>query len=287
MFDRISNGFSLARSSWAVLIKDKHLIVFPIVSGFLFLIVLASFAVPLATLVDWNKFQQQLQANNNRPPIWVYALSFAFYFSTYFVIIFCNSALISCAMMRFNGQEPSVGDGFRMAMSRLPQIFAWALVSATVGVLLKVIENAHEKVGYYISMLLGAAWSIMTFFVVPVLVVEKTGPFEAVSRSMSLLRRTWGEALIGRLGLGFFLFLLFIPVLLLFVAGVFALTSNAVPVGIALLVVGFIGLLLHSAISSALHTILLAALYQYAADNQVPEAFDRNTFEHAFQPKTA
>ena len=110
-------------------------------------------------------------------------VSFAFYFSTYFVIIFCNSALISCAMMRFNGQEPSVGDGFRMAMSRLPQIFAWALVSATVGMLLKVIENAHEKVGYYISMLLGAAWSIMTFFVVPVLVVEKTGPFEAVGRS--------------------------------------------------------------------------------------------------------
>ena len=133
------------RSSWAVLIKDKHLIVFPIVSGFLFLIVLASFAVPLATLVDWNKFQQQLQANNNRPPIWVYALSFAFYFSTYFVIIFCNSALISCAMMRFNGQEPSVGDGFRMAMSRLPQIFAWALVSATVGVLLKVIENSARE----------------------------------------------------------------------------------------------------------------------------------------------
>ena len=183
--------------------------------------------------MDWNKFQQQLQANNNNRPSGFTPLSFAFYFCTYFVIIFCNSALISCAMMRFNGQEPSVGDGFRMAMARLPQIFAWALVSATVGVLLKVIENAHEKVGYYISMLLGAAWSIMTFFVVPVLVVEKTGPFEAVSRSMSLLRQTWGEALIGRLGLGFFLFLLFIPVLLLFVAGVFALTSNAVPVGIA------------------------------------------------------
>jgi hypothetical protein len=287
MFDRISNGFSLARSSWAVLVKDKHLIVFPIVSGFLFLLVLASFAVPLATLVDWNKFQQQLQANNNKPPIWVYALSFAFYFCTYFVIIFCNSALISCAMLRFNGQEPSVGDGFRMAMARLPQIFAWALVSATVGVLLKAIENAHEKAGYYVSMILGTAWSVMTFFVVPVLVVEKTGPIEAVSRSMSLLRRTWGEALVGRLGLGFFLFLLFIPVLLLFVAGAFAVANHAVAVGIALLVVGFIGLLLHSAISSALNTILLAALYQYAADNQVPEAFDRHTIEHAFQPKAA
>ena len=267
--------------------KDKHLIVFPIVSGILFMIVLASFAVPLATLVDWTRFDQQMQANNNKPPAWIYAVSFAFYFCTYFVIIFCNSALISCAMMRFNGQQPSVGDGFRMAMARLPQIFAWALVSATVGVLLKVIENAHEKVGYYVAMLLGSAWSIMTFFVVPVLVVEKTGPFEAVGRSLSLLRRTWGEALVGRLGLGLFLFLLFIPVLLLFVAGILAFAKGMVPVGIALIVVAVIALLLHSAISSALNTILLAALYQYAADDRVPDEFDRHTFAGAFQPKTA
>src|SRR6476620_9802819 len=107
MFDRISNGMSLARSSWAVLVKDKHLILFPIVSGFLFLLVLVSFAVPLATLVDWNQVQQQANANKGRPPVWVYPVAFAFYFCTYFVIIFCNSALISCAMMRFNGQEPS------------------------------------------------------------------------------------------------------------------------------------------------------------------------------------
>jgi len=287
MFDRISNGMSLARSSWGVLVKDKHLIVFPIVSGFLFLVVLMSFAVPLYKLVDWAQFDQQLKANNNKPPAWVYAVSFGFYFCSYFVIIFCNSALISCAMLRFNGQEPSVGDGFRMAMARLPQIFAWALVSATVGVLLKVIENVHEKVGYYVSMLLGTAWSIMTFFVVPVLVVEKTGPFEAVSRSMSLLRRTWGEALVGRLGLGFFLLLLFLPVLALFVLGIMAVASGSGPIGVGLIIAGFVALLMHSAISSALHTILLAALYQYAADDRVPEEFDRSTFEGAFQPKTA
>lgn len=287
MFDRLSNGFSLARSSWAVLVKDKHLIVFPIISGILFLIVLGSFAVPLATLVDWDAVQKQANANNGRLPVWFYPVAFAFYFCTYFVIIFCNSALISCAMLRFNGQEPSVGDGFRMAMARLPQIFAWALVSATVGMLLKVIENAHEKVGYYVSMILGAAWSIMTFFVVPVLVVEKTGPIEAVKRSIAILRKTWGEALVGRLGLGLFLFLLFIPVIVLFIAGGLMLANAMVPAGIAVLVVAVIALLLHSAISSALNTILLAALYHYAADDRVPDGFDRHTFESAFQPKPA
>jgi hypothetical protein len=282
MFQRISNGFSLAGSTWRVLIKDKHLLAFPIVSGSLFLLVVASFFVPLATLVDWNQFQQQLQQNNNKPPVWVYAVAFAFYFCTYFVIIFCNSALLSCAFLRFNGETPRLSDGFRMAMARLPQIFAWALVSATVGVLLKVIENVHEKVGEIVASLLGTAWSIMTFFVVPVLVVEKTGPMAAVGRSLSLLRKTWGEALVGNMGLNFILFLLFIPIIIVFVVGVLLLAKGMAPVGVAIMVVAGILFLLHMAVSSALHTIFLAALYQYAADDRVPEGFDRHVMATAF-----
>lgn len=285
MFDRISNGFSLARSSWGVLAKDKHLIWFPIVSGFLFLLVLASFAFPLATLVDWNRVDQQMQNNNGKPPAWVYAVAFGFYFATYFVIIFCNSALVACALMRFNGQEPRLSDGFRMAMARLPQIFAWALVSATVGVILQVVENAHEKVGYYVSLVLGTAWSIMTFFVVPVLVVEKTGPFAAVGRSVSLMRKTWGEALVGHMGVGFFLFLLFIPVLLLLLAGGFLLAKGSTTVGVVLLVAGVIAALLHAAVSSAMNTILVAALYQYASDKGTPAGFEERQFAGAFESK--
>jgi hypothetical protein len=282
MFERISNGFSLAGSTWRVLVKDKHLLAFPIVSGFLFTLVVISFVVPLATLVDWNQFQQQLQKNNNKPPVWVYAVSFAFYFCNYFVIVFCNSALVSCALLRFNGETPRLSDGFRMALARLPQIFAWALVSATVGVLLNVIENIHEKVGEIVAALLGTAWSVMTFFVVPVLVVEKVGPMAAVGRSLSLLRKTWGEALVGHMGLNFILFLLAIPCVILLIVGVVVLANGMVPLGIALLVAGGIAFLLQMAVSSALHTIFLAALYQYAADNRVPEGFDRNVLASAF-----
>ncbi|MBA4187040.1 MAG: hypothetical protein C0467_03385 [Planctomycetaceae bacterium] len=286
MFDKITNGFSLARSSWGVLAKDKQLIWFPLISGFMFVLVVASFAVPLATLVDWNQVKHQTEQNNGKPPVWMYGVAFGFYFACYFVMIFCNAALISCAMMRFNGRDPSLMDGFGMAMARLPQIFAWALVSATVGVLLQVIESANEQVGYYVSLILGTAWSVMTFFVVPVLVVEKTGPLAAVGRSVSLIRQTWGESLVGRMGINFAMFLLAIPVILLFLAGGFLLAKGMVPVGVALLVAAFIALMLHMAISSALNTILLAALYQYAADRNVPSGFDREQFEGAFQTKT-
>jgi hypothetical protein len=284
MFDRISNGFALARGSWAVLRKDKHLIWFPIVSGFLFLLVVASFAVPLATLVDWNQVTQQVQ-NNGRPPVWVYPVTFAFYFCCYFVIVFCNAALVSCALVRFNGQEPRLSDGFRMALARLPQIFAWALVSATVGVILKAIENAHEDAGYYISLVFGFVWTLLTFFVVPILVVEKAGPFAAVRRSSALFVKTWGERAVSHMGLGLVMFLLFLPLVLVFLLGGYMLAQGMTAAGIAVLVVGGIGVLLHSAIGSALNTILLAALYQYAADDRVPDEFDRSRFSHAFESK--
>lgn len=286
MFDRISNGFALAGSSWRVLRKDKHLLVFPIVSGFLFVLVVASFLVPLATLVDWAKVEQQVNANH-KPPLWAYAVAFAFYFCTYFVTVFCNAALISCAFLRFNGESPTVADGFRAALSRLPQIFAWAVVSATVGVLLKVIENINEKVGEIVASLLGTVWSVMTYFVVPILVVEKAGPVAAVSRSVSLLKRTWGEALVGRMGIGFVLFLVALPIILVLIAGVYLLATGMVPAGAALLIAGGVLLLIYTAVSAALHTILLAALYQYAADGQVPEGFERGAFSGAFAPKTA
>ena len=124
----------------------------------------------------------------------------------------------------------------------------------------EVVENAHEKVGEVIASLLGTAWSVMTFFVVPVLVVEKVGPFAAVGRSISLLKKTWGEALVGNMGLNFVMFLLAIPVILLFVAGGVLLAMGHAAPGVAFLVLGGVALLLHMAISSALHTILLAAL---------------------------
>ena len=233
MFDRIARSFELAKASWNVLRQDKKLVVFPLLSGLGVLLVMISFVGPILGLQIAGKIDLDPNNNGGQVPIWVYPVTFAFYFCTYFVIIFCNSALVSCALLRFNGEEATLGDGFRAAASRLPQIFAWALVSATVGMLLKVVESLHEKVGEIISAVLGTAWSVITFFVVPVLVVEKVGPFDAIGRSLSILKKTWGEALVGGFGLGFFKLLLFIPGFLLLLAGGY-LASQVQPAGVGL-----------------------------------------------------
>lgn len=284
MFERISNSFALARSSWGVLRTDKQLIVFPILSGIACFLVTISFCMPFLFNPKMLNFLND-EINVQKVPWWFYVVAFAFYFCNYFVVIFFNSALISCALIRFSGETPTLGDGLRAASARLPQILAWALVSATVGVILKAIENAHEKAGWIISAILGTAWSIMTYFVVPVLVVEKVGPFAAVGRSIQILKKTWGEALVGHLGLGFFTFLLALPGILLLVVGIALLAAVNPIVGGIVIALSVVYLLLWSAASSALSGIFLAALYQYAAQSAVPIGFDEDMLEHAFQPK--
>jgi hypothetical protein len=280
MFERFSRSFALAGSSWHVLRQDKKLVVFPIVSGIACLFVLLSFAIPMTILA----IQGHIPLDDGSPPWWTYVVAFAYYFCSYFVIIFCNAALISCTLMHFNGEQPTLNDGFQAAGARLPQIFAWAVVSATVGVLLKIIENVHEKVGEIVSAVLGTAWTVITYFVVPVLVVEKVGPFEAISRSVAILKKTWGEALIGNLGLGLFMLLLSLPGILLLVLG-FLLANQTLALGLTVVALGLVYLLGCSVISSALSTIFLSALYQYAAYEKVPVGFNADDMRSAFRPK--
>jgi hypothetical protein len=282
MFQRLAASFALARSSWNVLCTEKKLLIFPVLSGIGCMLVTLSFGLPF--LLDPQLLRFLDQEKGGEMPLWAWAVIFAFYFCNYFVIIFCNAALISCALIRFNGGEPTIGDGLSMANKRLPQILAWSLVSATVGLLLKMIENAHEKAGEIISGLLGLAWSVLTFFVVPVLVVEQVGPFEAIRRSTAILRKTWGEALVGNVGLSLFVFLLTLPFIILLVGGIF-LCFSAPAAGIPVVVLAVLGLLLVSTISSALNGIYLAALYQYAASGAVPVGFERGTIEQAFTRK--
>ncbi len=284
MFERISASFGLARSSWDVLRTDKQLIVFPILSGVSCVLVLLGFALPFLARPQWLQAIDNAWQQNGQPPAWTYAVVFAYYFVNYFVIVFFNSALVSCALIRFNGETPTIGDGLAAAGRCLPQIVAWALVSATVGVLLKVVENVHEKAGEIISAVLGTAWTVMTYFVVPVLVVERVGPVAAVTRSLSILRRTWGEALIGRFGIGFIMFLLALPGVALLLIGFFVATKVAA-LGFALVAVALLWFVLMSAVGSALNGIFVGALYQYAAQGMVPAGFDAGTMRQAFGKK--
>jgi hypothetical protein len=291
MFATLSRSWEFAKISYGIIWDFKRLLVFPLVSTLAAGAVLASFLLPLwttGTLEAWLAFvdSENGATATTADQAWMYFTLFAFYFCTYFVITFFNAGLVACAMKVVGGEVPTVGYGMRMAASRLPQILAWAFVSALIGVLLKAIENANEKAGRFVAAILGSAWTALTYFVVPVLVMDGVGPVAAVKGSLGILKKTWGTALVGNFSMGFLAFLVALPVIIVIaVLGAMAFAAQNT-VGIVLVIaIGAVLLLVLSAATSAADIVFKALLYNYATDRTLPANVDSAHFQEAFRAK--
>ncbi|RYF86061.1 MAG: hypothetical protein EON98_04810 [Chitinophagaceae bacterium] len=179
-FERLSNGWKIAMSSFKVLKENKQLIVFPIFSGISLIILSGLFSVGILAAVDWD-------IDNLNPDGFVqYLLLFGFYLINYFVVVFFNMALIHCTRLYFRGEEVTVEKGLKFSMSRIGVILSWAVFAATVGTILKAIQENAGIFGKIITGLIGIVWNIAVFFVVPVIAYEGLGPIAAFKRSSSL-----------------------------------------------------------------------------------------------------
>ena len=191
---KIERSWTLVKASWAVLRADKELIVFPVISSIVLMIVTASFFIPMF-------LAGMFEGGREGIPVLGVVFGFAFYVVQYTIIFYCNSALVGAALIRLQGGDPTLADGFRIANQRFGSIVGYALVAATVGIILKSISR-RGVVGRIIAGVFGLAWNLATFLAVPVLVVEGIGPIEAVKRSTQLLKKTWGEQIVGNIGNG-------------------------------------------------------------------------------------
>lgn len=265
-------------ASWNILKQDKEMLLFPVFAAVSELLVLASFAIP----IFFTGLAQVPENPTTAQQVAYAAVLFLFYFSNYFVVIFFNAAVVACACKRMAGGDPTVGDGLRAAFNRLPLIAGWALVSATVGMILRMIEERSNTIGRIVAGLLGMAWSLVSFFVVPILVIERISPIEAVKESGRLLRHTWGEQLIGHFSFGLIFFLLTLPLLLLIPLAI--VSQNAVVAALCLATLA-VGVMLLAIIQSTLQTIFQAALYLYARKGIVPAGFEPGLLQGAMAPR--
>jgi hypothetical protein len=279
--ERIKRSWELLKASFEVLKKDKELILFPIISAVIMFFVTLTFLIPsiVGNLLD-NIFTQGI-------PIFGYILLFLFYLVQYMVVYFNSTALVGAAMIRLRGGDPTLKDGLSIAWSHLLPIAGWSLVSATVGLIMNMLSNNSKNkkggLGSLVASLLGAAWNVITFLVVPVLAVEGLGPFEAIKRSWELLKRSWGEQISGKLSIGLIFALIGIGGGLLLVgagAGLSILVESIVP-GILFGVLLFLFIIILSLLNSTLSSIFSAAVYAYAAEGQTglfDEALIRESF---------
>lgn len=279
MFARISNSWSLVKASWAVLRADKELIIFPIIAFVGSIIVTITFAVPMALT---RLFEG---VNSGSSQITLAILVFLFYLVQYTIVIFANSALVGAAMIRLKGGDPTVGDGLRIASQHFGAILGYALISSTVGMVLRWLSE-RGLLGRIVSSLFGLAWNIVTYLVVPILVVEGVGPIEAVKRSGALLKKTWGEQIVGNLGIGLVFTLITFALILLFVPVIVAVAATkSAAVIITTIVLFVLVIIAFGLIGSALNGIYTAAVYRYATEGDAGSFFDTELVQNAFRAK--
>jgi hypothetical protein len=271
---RFENSIALAKASWRVLRDDKQLTVLPLLSGLATLLVAATFLIPVALVAH----DGTSGGYSGSPAVWI--LGALGYFVTAFVVIYFNAALVYAADRRLRGDDTSIGSALSFASSRAHVLLPWAVVSASVSIVMRMIEERGGLIGRIIGAIGGIAWSLVTFLVLPVLVVEGLGPIAAVKRSGELFKRTWGEQMISNAGIG-------ILAMLAIVAGLIpALLLGAVggPLAVVATVIFVVWVVAVSIVASTLTGILQTALYRYATEGQVP-GFDTSGLHGAFRPR--
>lgn len=278
MGNRFTRSVAIAKESYRVLKTTPSLAFFPVVSGIACLVATISFLVPLmATGILKNQ-------NPHLAPIH-YVVMFLFYFATSFIVIFFNSALVSCAYDALNGRPTTYQIGLRNASQHLGAILIWSLISASIGLVLRMVSERVQLIGKIIIGILGGAWSLVTYFVIPVMVIESGAPVPAVKRSFGLVKATWGERVIGGLGIGMVFGLLmllgFIPFTLAIIAAVNSMWVLAVP-SAAVAVLYWVALAI---VSSTLSGIFNTAMYIFASSGQVPSGFSEEYIRMAFIQK--
>jgi hypothetical protein len=271
---RFENSMVLAKASWRVLQENRKLAILPLLSGVTTLLVAFSFLVPIALLAR----DSSGGGYTFGPVNWV--LTAAAYLVSAYVVIFFNAALVYAADAHLHGVTVSVGDAIRFAASKTNVLLPWAIVSATVSMIIRAIEERAGIFGQIIGAIAGVAWSLVTFLVLPVLVVEGLGPIKAVKRSGELFKRAWGEQVVANFGIGLVtlgaIIVGAVPAVLLMLLG-----GPGLVAGIVLLVLWVATVMV---ISQTVTGILSMALYRYATDGQV-QGFDTSQLQGAFRPR--
>jgi hypothetical protein len=263
---KLDRTWQLFCESYTVLSKDVEILVFPLLSGVSAILLAIGFFLPL---YDAGAFEAIRRGRGLWPH---YAALFAWYYANFFVGIFFNGALAACANIRLAGGDPTVRDGLRLAFRRIGRIALWALIAATVGLLLSSVRNRRNWILRLLGASLELAWTLITYLIVPVLLFEERGVYDSIYRSEELFHQHWGEQVAGSFGFGLLTTLLCLPAF-----GIAALLWDY-DRALGICMAGSY-LLILAVVSSAVKGVFTVALYRYATEGEAPSGFSADVID--------
>lgn len=276
---RIGRGWALAKESWAIVKGDRSLLLFPIVAGVCALVAAGLFfgvGAGLGTAAD---------------SFWV-AVPFLVVGAYVIIAIgqFCAVALAACATKALDGEDTTFAEGVAAARGRFGIILRWSALMLLVGAAISALQALlRDAAGGLVSSIVGGfanlAWTVATFFVVPVIALDGLGPKEAIKRSASVVRERWGEGAVGTATIGGAIFLVAVlPGIALIVGGV-ALTGSSAVLGGVVIAVGVVVIVVGMLFQVTLSAVFRVALYRFATRGETAGRFTQEQLAGAFRPK--
>ena len=274
---KFANSKALAGASFGVLKSEKKLAAIPAVSAITCGIIAVAVGGGVVLTADFIANPAPGQDDFSLTPA-SWAIGIVGLFIIGLVSQMFAATLIAAANERLDGGSFTMGQAFSKATTRTPSILGWSAINSTVGLVLQAIRDKAGFVGDLAAGLIGAAWNVVTWLVLPIIIIEGIGPIAAIKKSANLLKSTWGENLFAQAGIGLIGFLLMLPGILIFGGLSFVLPI----VGIPLL---FIWVVVISCLMSALGAIYRTALYRFAVGLPNGDVFTQEELSGAFKPK--
>lgn len=260
--ERVNRSFVVFRDLLAALRQDMDILFFPVLAA-----IFATLAAAGVIVRGYARGAFEAAAGGG-VVLAVLGYGLAVYLAVCFVVTFFGVAIVRSAQVRLEGGDQRISDGLKAALRRLPQVLAWTLASATVGVVLRLLEGRAEKVDRAVVSRAGGPWSAASYFVVPVMVFEDQGILASMKRSVALVKQTWGEAFADQVGIGPFVSAAAAaPLLFPAVLGAILGSSGAIT-GLAVALLCWIAL---GVLSAALFAIHVTSLYYYATTGEIAD----------------
>jgi len=280
-FDTIGRGWNLSKLSFSVVKADPELLLYTFLSAMMVFVTIAAAAYPgyeaeIKEGSHWAMTDPVTNPETGEEERQATSSYMAWIFLTYMVgsiiVVFWNSAIIVSAHERLTGGDPTIMTGIKAAFSRIHIIILWGIIAGTVGLLLRIARDAisNKKAPAALKILAAimlwmveVAWWIYTFFIIPMIVLEKKGIREGLRDGRSLFRKTWGENITSGLGIG--LITLFGIIVSLLIGYLIFMISPIAGIVIAAALIGILILWANTA-----EVVVVAALYEYAKTGKMP-----------------
>ncbi len=301
---KFTRSWLLFTTSLQVVRQNKKLLLFPVVTSVCSVVIMLFFFAPallypsghaLGESAHWETLGHQLgfdlagSRSGVHPNAIFYGYFAVVYLVSMFLATFFNAAFYNEILKALAGQPVSVRSGLAFAWFRVRSILMWSLLAGTVGLIIKSLEERFGWIGQWAMRLVGVVWSVASTFAIPVLIREGgTNPIIMLRQSAAVLRKTWGESLVGYVGITVGSWIILLGSLV-FLAGAIALSVMLKsPLFIFLVVLAWLGAMLSlSYLVAVAGHVYRCALYVYASEGVVPAPYTPELMDAAWKIKKA